>query len=214
MPSPIVPSTFCAAVPNANADLCTRFSRFLSIASYLCDFFTWFLKGDGSFSTAVINEISAQLLPAGIMIHSATTSMGAGWLLCDASEVSRTTYATLFSVIGTRYGVGNGTTTFTLPDGRSRSLITAGQGVGLTFRDINTKTCGEEAHTMLSNELVSHTHTSVAQKSGGAVGPYTLLAVRDSAGAVTLTSDATGGAPPTAFNVIHPCLISYLFIKI
>ncbi len=39
-----------------------------------------------------------------------------GWLECDGSAVSRTTYANLFAVIGTTYGAGNGSTTFNLPD--------------------------------------------------------------------------------------------------
>ena len=42
--------------------------------------------------------------------------MPSGWLLCDGSAVSRETYATLFSVIGTTYGAGDGSTTFTLPN--------------------------------------------------------------------------------------------------
>ena len=39
-----------------------------------------------------------------------------GWLLCDGANVSRTTYADLFAVIGTTYGPGDGSTTFNVPD--------------------------------------------------------------------------------------------------
>ena len=42
-----------------------------------------------------------------------------GWLFCDGSAVSRTTYADLFAVIGTNYGAGDGTTTFNLPNWKS-----------------------------------------------------------------------------------------------
>lgn len=45
-----------------------------------------------------------------------------GFLLCAGAAVSRTTYATLFSLIGTRYGAGNGTTTFNLPDLRDKTI--------------------------------------------------------------------------------------------
>ena len=45
-----------------------------------------------------------------------------GWLLCDGSAVSRTTFADLFTTIGTRWGIGDGTTTFNLPDLRGRFL--------------------------------------------------------------------------------------------
>ena len=52
-----------------------------------------------------------------------------GWLLCQGQAVSRTTYAALYSEIGIQFGSGDGSTTFNLPDGRSRGLIGAGQGV-------------------------------------------------------------------------------------
>jgi microcystin-dependent protein len=50
----------------------------------------------------------------------------AGYLLCDGSLVSRTTYAALFATIGTNFGAGNGSTTFALPDYRDRMPIGAG----------------------------------------------------------------------------------------
>jgi microcystin-dependent protein len=46
----------------------------------------------------------------------AYTSLPTGWLLCDGSNVSRTTYASLFTAISTRYGTGDGSTTFGLPN--------------------------------------------------------------------------------------------------
>jgi microcystin-dependent protein len=48
-----------------------------------------------------------------------------GWLLCDGSAVSRTTYAALFAAIGTTYGAGNGSTTFNVPDLRGRTPVGA-----------------------------------------------------------------------------------------
>lgn len=52
-----------------------------------------------------------------------------GWLLCQGQAISRAAYVALFLAIGTAYGVGDGSTTFNLPDGRSRGLIGVGQGV-------------------------------------------------------------------------------------
>jgi microcystin-dependent protein len=52
-----------------------------------------------------------------------TASAPTGYLLCDGSAVSRTTYAALFAVVGTTFGVGDGSTTFTLPDYRGRTPI-------------------------------------------------------------------------------------------
>ena len=58
-----------------------------------------------------------------------------GWLICDGSQVSRTTYSDLFSVIGTTFGSGDGSTTFTLPDLRAVFIRGAGSqgGYNATF---------------------------------------------------------------------------------
>lgn len=47
-------------------------------------------------------------------------SIPAGWLKLDGSAISRTTYATLYGILGTTWGVGDGSTTFNLPDARTR----------------------------------------------------------------------------------------------
>lgn len=61
--------------------------------------------------------------PTGSVLAFAGTSAPTGWLLCYGQPISRTTYATLFSAIGTTYGVGDGSTTFNVPDLRGRSLF-------------------------------------------------------------------------------------------
>lgn len=54
--------------------------------------------------------------PVGVVQAFAGSTTPDGWLLCDGSAVSRTTYADLFAVIGTTYGTGDGSTTFNLPN--------------------------------------------------------------------------------------------------
>lgn len=54
-----------------------------------------------------------------------------GWLICDGSAVSRTSYARLFELIGTNYGEGDGSTTFNLPDMRNRTVMGAGSNGNL-----------------------------------------------------------------------------------
>ena len=54
--------------------------------------------------------------PTGTIIAFAGNTLPKGYLLCDGSKVSRTTYKKLFDVIGTTYGSGNGSTTFNLPN--------------------------------------------------------------------------------------------------
>ncbi len=58
----------------------------------------------------------------GQIISYAGTTAPAGYLACDGSAISRTTYANLFAVIGTTYGEGDGSTTFNLPDATDRVL--------------------------------------------------------------------------------------------
>ncbi len=90
--------------------------------------------------------------------YSAVTIDHSFWLLCDGRAISRSTYSTLFSVIGTTFGAGNGSTTFNLPDGRGRAIGIAGQGSGLTNRPIGTLT-GTETHTLTKDEMPSHKHS-------------------------------------------------------
>lgn len=65
--------------------------------------------------------VADALVPSGaILPYGGATAPSAGWLLCNGAAISRSTYATLFAIIGTAFGVGNGTTTFNLPDFRGR----------------------------------------------------------------------------------------------
>ena len=52
----------------------------------------------------------------GIILYADTTAAPTGWLVCDGSAVSRTTYADLYDLIGDTYGSGDGSTTFNVPD--------------------------------------------------------------------------------------------------
>jgi len=81
-----------------------------------------------------------------------------GWLFCDGSEIDRTTYVDLFNVIGTTFGVGDGTDTFNLPDMRGRIAVGVGQQSGGTDFAL-ADTGGEETHVLSVNELAAHSHT-------------------------------------------------------
>ena len=73
----------------------------------------------------VAQAIAVQIPPAvptGMIAFFDLTDIPDGWLLCDGSAVSRTTYANLFAKIGTRHGAGDGSTTFNLPDMDARFL--------------------------------------------------------------------------------------------
>lgn len=55
-------------------------------------------------------------LPTGLILYLAVEEIPDGYLLCDGSTVSRSTYSNLYAVLGTKYGAGDGTTTFSIPD--------------------------------------------------------------------------------------------------
>lgn len=105
---------------------------------------------------AVVDQIAAAV-PAGTVLPYVGATAPPGFLLCDGSEVSRTDQAALFALIGITYGMGDGVSTFNLPDLRSRLVVGAGQGPFLTNRPVGTKG-GEEAHTLTVAELAAHDH--------------------------------------------------------
>ena len=105
---------------------------------------------------------SHSLIPAGVIWDYAGGSAPVGWLLCDGSAVSRTTYAGLYTALGgasSPWGQGDGSTTFNVPDLRGRTCIGAGQGTGLTNRAL-AATGGEELHALSLGELAVHNHTA------------------------------------------------------
>jgi len=75
----------------------------------------------------------------------------AGWLYCDGDAVSRTTYADLFAAIGTTYGVGDGSTTFNLPDLRGVFLRGLDDGKGYDS--------GRTIGSYQADDNKAHTHT-------------------------------------------------------
>ncbi len=98
----------------------------------------------------------------GMLMQFAGGAAPTGWLLCDGSAVSRTTYAALFDVVGTTYGIGNGSSTFNVPDLRGKAAIGVGTGavgaVPLTNRVLGSEG-GAEGHILGANEMPSHNHS-------------------------------------------------------
>ena len=68
-------------------------------------------------------SVSAVVVPVGSIVPYAGLESPTGWMLCDGSARNRDTYAALFAVIGTRFGVGDGGATFNLPDLRGRVAV-------------------------------------------------------------------------------------------
>jgi microcystin-dependent protein len=151
---------------------------------------------DGAVVTAKIADgavtqakASNMLIPAGAIMPFAMNSVPTGWLAADGTAVSRSTYATLFAAIATTYGVGNGSTTFNVPDLR-----------GYFVRGTGTNSDGTASGTFAAkqaDELKSHTHTlppAATSVSGG-----TSLPGSGNQGAVN--TGATGGTETRPRNI-------------
>lgn len=168
---------------------------------------------------------ATDVLP-GMILPYGGGSVPVGYLPCDGSAVSRTTYADLFAVIGTDYGPGDGSTTFNLPDCRGRVIGGEGSALGGPVRARGTN-YGENAHVQLATELAAHTHavtdpghthgitgkataatagTSVVQDNAGTAA----LGVTDSA-ATGLTVNSSGASAP--MNVCQPTCTVKMLIK-
>ena len=107
--------------------------------------------------TGAAGELSYDTATEGLIVHDGSTAGGfeimpsgsiiafggaaapdAGWLLCDGSNVSRSTYARLFAAISTAYGTGDGSSTFGLPDLRDRVLLGKGTNNGTVGTEIQS----------------------------------------------------------------------------
>lgn len=107
----------------------------------------------------------------GMIIPYGGASAPTGFLLCDGAAVSRTTYSALFAIISTAYGVGDGSTTFNIPNLKGRAPV--GLDSAQTEFDALGETGGAKTHTLTVDEMPSHSHT--ADLTGGGSSSNTVL---------------------------------------
>lgn len=106
----------------------------------------------------------SSLIPIGtIVLWSKAESNDSNWLVCDGSAVSRSSYSELFSVIGTAFGSGDGSTTFNIPDLRRRASVGKGTADSIGASDGAAEGSRSLSHTHTAPEhthsLSDHTHT-------------------------------------------------------
>lgn len=100
------------------------------------------------------NALAPGLFESGDLKPTARANPPTGWLLCDGSAVSRVTYKALFDAIGTAFGVGDGATTFNVPDLRGRAAVGVDGAAGrLTAKDALGNSGGEEKHDLTEAEI-------------------------------------------------------------
>jgi microcystin-dependent protein len=153
--------------------------------------------------------------PAGAIMAFAGTTAPSGWLKCEGQAISRTTYATLFAVIGTTWGAGDTTTTFNVPDLRGMFV----RGTGTNATGSSSGAVGPSVGTYAADTYLNHTHTdsghthtystpNTTQGGGtytsGTVGP---LSVTNTSGTGTanIQTSTTGGTEtkPKNYGVLY-----------
>lgn len=181
----------------------------------------------------VANSNDVGQTPPGTVSQYAGSTAPTGWLLCDGSNVSRSTYASLFSVISTTYGSGDGSTTFGLPNLKGK--VPVGRDSADTSFDVLGETGGAKTHTLTSAEsgVPAHTHgitdpshkhqQSLSFGNGGATngGPYYFSAGTTLQNIIETASNTTGitinnntaANASSAHNNLQPYIVLNYIIK-
>lgn len=176
---------------------------------------------DGNSIVSNIIIPGSPLMPSGAILDFAGPVAPAGFLLCDGSAVSRTTYSDLFAAIGTTWGVGDGTTTFNIPDFNGHTTIGNGTYTdtvsGSITRTVGQRT-GAAAHILTIPQIPSHNHTQNPHTHTTSVGTGSYLGagasggtVSGSTGSTTATNNPTGGG--LEHNNMQPSVVVVKMIK-
>ena len=177
-------------------------------------------------------EVPPALASTASIYFYGSATVPSGYLACTGQAVSRTTYAALFTAIGTTFGAGDGSTTFNVPNLQGRIPMGAGQGSGLTDRALGVAV-GTENHALTTAEMPSHTHglspsnpthrhLNINSLSGGSGtfhfhtgfnsgGSGTSTALQTNTSQVNLTIGNTGSG--SAHNNTQPSLVVNYIIK-
>jgi microcystin-dependent protein len=147
--------------------------EFEHLFAKLRGFFSQSFDEDGQLRVA---DPNFAIVPIGGITAFAGQAAPSGYLFCDGAQVSRETYKQLFDVIGTRYGAGNGTTTFALPDLRER-FAKGGTTLGATGGALEVAVPGHShpftapapTITLTLNQPPPHSHafSAAVASSGG-----------------------------------------------
>ena len=142
----------------------------------------------------------------GQIVAYGSSSVPTGWLSCDGSLVSTTTYSSLFSLVG--YTYGGSTSTFRTPDLRGRFITMASTTLGLATTTF-ASTGGATSTVLDITQIPSHTHNTAGNNSGGGVNGSTVQGSMNQAAANSsnVTSGAAGG------GLSHSNMVPYILMQ-
>ncbi|MDN5275898.1 MAG: hypothetical protein JWN33_547 [Candidatus Saccharibacteria bacterium] len=152
-------------------------------------------------------------LPAGTSIEGYWGASPNGYLTENGAAVSRSTYPNLYAAIGTTYGVGDGSTTFNVPDSRGR--VTVNKNTADTEFDTMGEKFGTKTVTLTLNQIPAHSHGLIIGNTDDKnfAGGANQYPPSDAGGIYTpgQTTQATGGGG--AHNNIQPSIVKMVAIK-
>lgn len=154
-------------------------------------------------------NFSVSAIPVGTTIEFNAATPPDGFLEENGAAVSRSTYATLFAVIGTTFGAGDGSTTFNLPNSQRRVTVgRGGTGTG-TLGNAIGNVGGAETHGLSTAEGPSHGHGTTIWNAGG--NPRSPGGLQANGGSVVVSTDSSGSG--AAHNNMQPSIVKMKAIK-
>lgn len=194
------------------------------------DLWGGYLNSNLSDQDTVVKAISDSVgapgsVPVACIMPFAGTVAPSDWALCYGQAISRVTYASLFTAIGTVYGTGDGSTTFNLPDLRGR-VVAGKDDMGGTGASRLTGTSGgvqgttlgagggNQQHTLITSEIPSHTHSITTWTQGGGSQGAKPLGALDSGSTQVATGSSGSAGSDGAHNNVQPTLILNYIIKL
>jgi microcystin-dependent protein len=192
------------------------------------------VTGDVS-ASGVVKQAGFSLLPVGMVVPYAGSSAPTGYLLCYGQAVSRTTYASLFAVLGTTFGSGDGSTTFNVPDINGR-VVAGADGMGgssagrltdaVSGIDALGDAGGSQSRTLVTANLPAYTPSGTVNAGTASIWNSTdsVQAAGTSSVVKTLNGSGVGnqttlptsgysftgtaqGGTSTAFSIVQPTIV-------
>lgn len=167
----------------------------------------------------------------GIVVPWGSSTIPSGFLLCDGQAVSRTTFSALFAIIGTTYGVGNGSTTFNVPDLQDRTICgvssanskSLAQTVGANTVTPTGNIAGSTGSTTLTTaQISSHNHSGntvmggmnfPSNPDGAGMGSSGMGGIGSTGGGQSHNHNLSANFAGSANSVLQPTLVLNYIIK-